>query len=180
VFTRQVGYRADYFKGRYDFALSFAGPNRDLAKTLHELLAEREVASFYDENEQHRIIAQNIEDYLAPIYRSEARYVVVLQSPDYPKRIWIKFERDNFRERFGTQSVIPIRYANVVPGFFTEDAKYGGMTFDPFKDMETQAQEIATILCQRIIEDRLSRALGCPHKKPFCPACRAKPSSAGC
>ena len=70
VFTRQVGYRADYFKGRYDFALSFAGPNRDLAKTLHELLAEREVASFYDENEQHRIIAQNIEDYLAPIYRS--------------------------------------------------------------------------------------------------------------
>jgi hypothetical protein len=133
VFTRQVGYRADYFKGRYDFALSFAGPNRDLAKTLHELLAEREVASFYDENEQHRIIAQNIEDYLAPIYRSEARYVVVLQSPDYPKRIWTKFESDNFRERFGTQSVIPIRYADLIPGFFTEDAKYGGIPFDPRK-----------------------------------------------
>jgi hypothetical protein len=54
------------------------------------------------------------------------------------------------------RSVIPIRYTNVVPGFFAEDAKYGGMAFDPFKDMETQAQEIATILCQRIIEDRLS------------------------
>jgi hypothetical protein len=156
VFTRQVGYRADYFKGRYDFALSFAGPNRDLAKTLHEFLAEREVASFYDENEQHRIIAQNIEDYLAPIYRSEARYVVVLQSPDYPKRIWTKFESDNFRERFGTQSVIPIRYTNVVPGFFTEDAKYGGIPFDSSKDLEEQAQEIAAILCKRIIEDRQS------------------------
>ena len=156
VFTRQVGYRADYFKGRYDFALSFAGPNRDLAKTLHEFLAEREVASFYDENEQHRIIAQNIEDYLAPIYRSEARYVVVLQSPDYPKRIWTKFESDNFRERFGTQSVIPIRYTNVIPGFFTEDAKYGGIPFDSSKDLEEQAQEIAAILCKRIIEDRQS------------------------
>jgi hypothetical protein len=156
VFTRQVGYRADYFKGRYDFALSFAGPNRDLAKTLHDLLAEREVACFYDENEQHRIIAQNIEDYLAPIYRSEARYVVVLQSPDYPRRVWTKFESDTFRERFGTGAVIPIRYTTVAPGFFTEDAKYGGMAFDPSKDLQTQAQEIVTILCKRIIEDKES------------------------
>jgi hypothetical protein len=156
VFTRQVGYRADYFKGRYDFALSFAGPNRDLAKTLHELLSEREVACFYDENEQHRILAQNIEDYLAPIYRSEARYVIVLQSPDYPKRIWTKFESDNFRERFGTGSVISIRYTTVVPGFFSEDHKFGGLTFDPAKDLRAQAEEIATILCKRIIEDRQS------------------------
>lgn len=156
VFTRQVGYRADYFKGRYDFALSFAGPNRDLAKTLHDLLTECEVASFYDENEQHRIIAQNIEDYLAPIYRSEARYVVVLQSPDYPKRIWTKFESDNFSERFGAGAVIPIRYTTVVPGFFTEDSKYGGLTFDPTKELQAQAQDIAAILCKRIIEDKQS------------------------
>jgi hypothetical protein len=156
VFTRQVGYRSDYFQGRYDFALSFGRPNRDLAKSLHDLLTEREVASFYDENEQHRIIAQDIEDYLAPIYRSEARYVVVLQSPDYPKRVWTKFESDNFRERFGTGSVIPIRYTTVVPGFFTEDAKYGGLMFDPSGDLQAQAREIATTLCKRIIEDKQS------------------------
>jgi hypothetical protein len=156
VFTRQVGYRADYFKGRYDFALSFAGPDRDLAKTLHDLLTDREVASFYDENEQHRIIAQNIEDYLAPIYRSEARYVVVLQSPEYPKRIWTKFESDNFRERFGAGAVIPIRYTSVAPGFFTEDAKYGGIVFDPSGNLQAQAQEIATTLCRRIVEDKQS------------------------
>jgi hypothetical protein len=156
VFTRQVGYRADYFKGRYDFALSFAGPNRDLAKTLHELLTEREVACFYDENEQHRILAQNIEDYIAPIYRSEARYVVVLQSPDYPKRIWTKFESDNFSERFGTGSVIPIRYTTVSPGHFNEEAKYGGLAFDPTGDLRAQAQQIAATLCKRIIEDKQS------------------------
>ena len=144
VFTHQVGYRADYFKGRYDFALSFGGPNRDLAKALHDLLSEREVVSFYDENEQYRIIAQNIEDYLAPIYRSEARYVVVLQSPEYPKRVWTKFESDNFRERFGTGSVIPIRYTTVVPGYFSDDTKYGGLTFDPSRDLLSQAQEIAS------------------------------------
>ena len=52
--------------------------------------------------------------------------------------------------------MIPIRYTNVVPGFFTEDAKYGGVPFDPSKDVEEQAQEIAAILCKRIIEDKQS------------------------
>ena len=156
MFTLQVGYRAYYFKGRYDFAFSFARPNRDLARTLHDLLTDCEVVSFYDESEQHNIIAQNIEDYLAPIYRSEARYVVVLQSPEYPKRVWTKFESDNFRERFGTGSVIPIRYTTVVPGFFADEAKYGGLTFDPAEDIKRQAQEIAITLCRRIIEDKRS------------------------
>jgi hypothetical protein len=127
-----------------------------LASTLHDLLTECEVVSFYDESEQHNIIAENIEDYLAPIYRSEARYVVVLQSPEYPKRVWTKFESDNFRERFGTGSVIPIRYITVVPGFFSDDAKYGGLTFDPAEDLKAQAQKIAATLCKRIIEDKQS------------------------
>lgn len=108
-FSRQVGFTADYFEGRYDFALSFAGAQRSVAKRLYELLSEREIARFYDENEQHRILAQNVEDYLAPIYRSEARYVVPLLSQEYPTRIWTKFESDQFNERFGQNAVISIR-----------------------------------------------------------------------
>ncbi len=154
VFTRQVGYKADYFPGRYDFALSFAGTDRELAKLLHAALAEREVECFYDANEQHRIIAQNVEDYLAPIYRSEASYVIVLQSSEYPKRIWTKFESDQFRERFGSGSVIPIRFTNVIPGFFSEDAKYGGLLFRPDEDRDSQIAIIVDTLCQRLIEDR--------------------------
>ena len=156
VFSKQVGYNASYFRGRYDFALSFAGADRLLAKRLHDLLAEREVQTFYDENEQHRIISQNVEDYLAPIYRSEANYVIVIQSPNYPTRIWTKFESENFRERFGKNEVIPIRFSTVVPGFFTEDAKYGGLMFDPAGDLERQAVIIADTLSARLIEDRAS------------------------
>jgi hypothetical protein len=134
--------------------LSFAGAERAVAKKIHDALVEREVSTFYDENEQHRIIAQNVEDYLAPIYRSEAKYVVVLQSPAYPTRIWTKFESDNFRERFGRNEVIPLRYTTVVPGFFTEDAKYGGVPFDPSGDVDAQIAYITDILCNRLIEDR--------------------------
>ncbi|MDI7924620.1 TIR domain-containing protein [Ferirhizobium litorale] len=154
VFTQQVGYKASYFEGKFDFALSFAGADRTLAERIHQLLTEREVSNFYDENEQHRIIAQNVEDYLAPIYRSEARYIIVLQSPAYPTRIWTKFESDAFKERFGKNEVIPIRFKTVVPGFFTDDSKYGGIPFDPNEEHEKQAQYIVDLLCKRLIEDR--------------------------
>ena len=61
-----------------------------------------------------------------------------------------------FRERFGTGSVIPIRYTTVIPGFFTEDDRYGRLAFDPAKDLREQAEAIATILCKRIVEDKQS------------------------
>lgn len=154
VFTRQVGYKAQYFRSRYDFALSFAGANRALAKALADALKDREVQCFYDEDEQHRIIAQNVEDYLAPIYRSEASYVIAILSSEYPKRIWTKFESDQFRERFGAGAVIPIRFTDLAPGFFTEEAKYGGLPFNPEGDQDSQVSIIVDILCKRLIEDR--------------------------
>lgn len=153
-FTRQVGFPASIFKGRYDFAMSFAGRDRNVAKQLAEVLSGREVSVFYDEDEQHRIIARNVEDYLGPIYWRDADYVVVLLSPDYPTRIWTKFESDNFRECFGKNAVIPIRFTTVRPGFFCEDGKYGGLMFDPTGGVSQQLQEIAEVLCRRIVTDR--------------------------
>jgi hypothetical protein len=153
-FSKQVGYTADYFEGRYDFALSFAGSERPLAKRLHEILTEREIATFYDEDEQHRIIAQNVEDYLAPIYRSEARYVIPLLSKTYPTRIWTKFESDQFNERFGQNAVISLRFIDTQPGSFSNEQKYGSLAFDPASEAEPQLQKIAETLSQRLIEDR--------------------------
>lgn len=153
-FSKQVGFTADYFEGRYDFALSFAGTERPLAKRLHELLTEREITAFYDENEQHRIIAQNVEDYLAPIYRSEARYVIPLLSKTYPTRIWTKFESDQFNERFGENGVVAIRFMDAQPGYFSNEQKYGSLAFNPAEEAEAQLQKIAETLAQRLIEDR--------------------------
>ncbi|MHB1305008.1 MAG: TIR domain-containing protein [Acidiphilium sp.] len=153
-FTRQVGFPPSIFKGRYDFAMSFAGADRATAKRLAEILADREVSVFYDEDEQHRILAKNVEEYLGPIYRRDADYVVALLSPAYPTRIWTKFESDNFRERFGSNSVVPIRYRTAQPGFFSEEHEYGGLSFDPDGDVETQLQSIAETLSRRLMLDR--------------------------
>jgi hypothetical protein len=95
-----------------------------------------------------------VEDYLAPIYRTEARYVIPLLSRAYPTRIWTKFESDQFNERFGQNAVIPIRFTNTAPGSFSNEHKFGGLAFDPAKDHESQLAEIAETLSQRLIEDR--------------------------
>jgi hypothetical protein len=154
AFTRAVGYNVDYFDSPYDFALSFSGDDREHARTLHELLSEREVSCFYDHDEQHRIIATNVEEYLAPIYRSEARYIIALLSPSYPNRIWTKFESENFRDRFGQGGVIPIRYTNSQPGWYSEEQMIGALSLDPTGDINMQLAEIADILCKRLVEDR--------------------------
>lgn len=153
-FSRQVGFPGSIFKGRYDFALSFAGSDREIAKRLSELLSEREVIVFYDENEQHLIIAREVEEYLGPIYRRDADYVIALLSPNYPARVWTKFESDNFRERFGSNSIIPIWFTNTVPGFFSDESRYGGLSFDPAGDVAQQLADIAETLCLRLVTDR--------------------------
>ena len=158
AFTRQVGFRTDVFEYEYDFALSFAGADRARARQLNELLGEHEVAVFFDENEQHRILARNVEEYLGPIYRSEARYVIPFLSPDYPTRIWTKFESDKFRERFGSDAVIPIRFSTAKPAYFSDDQKYGGLRFCPSGDVEAQLREIAETLCKRLVDDREEEA----------------------
>jgi hypothetical protein len=154
-FARKVGFLATDFKSKYDFALSFAGPERPIAEKLAEKLAESEVAVFYDRNEQHRILAQNIEDYLGPIYRSEAQFVVALLSSDYPKRIWTKFESEQFKERFGEHNVIPIWFSDAPSGMFDESAQVGGMTFDRDRDLSEQIAEIANELTKKVADLRL-------------------------
>jgi hypothetical protein len=119
-FAKQIGYFSIEFKSKYDYALSFAGEERPVAEMLFMALQEREISIFYDKNEQHRILANDVEQYLAPIYRSEARFIVPLLSKSYPKKIWTKFESDNFKDRFGEKSVIPVWFTDCPPGMFDD------------------------------------------------------------
>ena len=153
-FAQEVGFLSVSFPSRYDAALSFAGSDRDVAKALHAALQDLEFEVFYDHNEQHRILAQDIEDYLRPIYQSDAQFVVALLGPDFPKRIWTKFESDQFRSRFKSGAVIPIWFANSPPGMFDESTRVGGLTFNRLEDFNSQIHEIAGMLQKKIGEGR--------------------------
>lgn len=157
-FSERVGYNSVEFDSQYDYALSFAGADRDVAEKLFQILSERELSVFYDKNEQHRILANNVEDYLAPIYRSEATFVIALLGPEYPNRIWTKFESEQFKQRFGDNAVVPVWFSNAPPGIFDETTQYGGLVLKRDSNLDDQIKSIADTLCAKLEEHKTSAA----------------------
>ena len=153
-FAERLGYFEVSFSSTYDYALSFAGADRDIAEALYERLADRELGVFYDQNEQSRILAANVEEYLAPIYKSEATYVIVILGPDYPKRVWTRFESDQFKDRFGDKAVIPVWLAGMDYSVFDVSREVGGLTIDRSLVLEDQIDRIADHLAERLANDR--------------------------
>ncbi|HME68648.1 MAG TPA: TIR domain-containing protein [Myxococcota bacterium] len=174
-FASDLGFISVEFDNTYDFALSFAGPDRNVAEALFEALRENDLEVFYDKNEQHRILAQDVEEYLKPIYNSEARFVVVLLSQEYPKRIWTKIESDAFKERFGHNAVIPIWFSDTPPTMFDQSRKLGGLEYDPHSPLAPQIEQITKVLVKKVEEARLEEH--CLNAVPTIPVSRTSRSS---
>lgn len=149
-FAADLGFLGVDFQNRYDFALSFAGEDRSVAEELFRQLQDAESEVFYDKNEQHRILAVDIEEYLRPIYQSEARFVIVLLSRSYPKKVWTKFESDQFKERFKTGHVLPVWFSDAPVGVFDESRKVGGLTLDVSLPIDQEVGRIVPLLLQKL------------------------------
>lgn len=91
---------------------------------------------------------------MAPIYKSEASYIIPLLSKNYPTRIWTRIESSAFKSRFRDNAVIPIWFVDVDENMFDESKKYGGITFDPNGDFSFQIDEIVSVLQDRIAHFR--------------------------
>ena len=153
-FAEEVGYISLEFASRYDFALSFAGSDRDIAEALSRQLQEHEFEIFYDKNEQHRILAEDVEEYLGPIYSSDAQLVICILGPDYPKRVWTKFEADQFKERFKTGEVIPIVLSTAPLGVFDPASRIGHIKWDRAADFDSQLNKAIGLLVSKCAEMR--------------------------
>lgn len=144
-FSTDLGFK-DIFQDRYDFALSFAGSVRDIAEEFFTLLSEEELEVFYDKNEQHRIVAVDVEDYLHPIYQSEAKFVICVINDDYPTRIWTKFEEKAMAKRIG-ETILPILIGDTRPSAFSSLSDIGYLTLP-----DTHKQADIKKLCQTILK----------------------------
>jgi len=153
-FAEEVGFVSLEFPSRYDFALSFSGSDRDIAEALFNALQEQELEVFYDRNEQHRILAEDVEDYLGPIYASDAELVICILGPDYPKRVWTKFESDQFKQRFKSGEVIPIVLSTAPLGMFDSAAKVGHIPWDRNGDLIKQVAPVVQDLIRKSVEVR--------------------------
>jgi hypothetical protein len=152
-FIRTVGFTKVDFPEAYDLALSFAGEDRPIAEQIRDSLEDLGHTVFYDFAEQHRIIAKNIEAYLAPIYSSGSRYVVAVLGPRYGQKRWTLFESDQYKHRIERGEVIPIWSTEVPGSAFDSTRDIGGLRYDPAKDLAHQAMSIAATISRKLAEE---------------------------
>ena len=149
-FVRTTGYTRVEVEEEYDFALSFAGEDRPFAERLKDHLGDLEVSVFYDMSQQHQILAENLEEFLGPIYSSKAAYVIAILGPQYGERRWTRFESEQFEELFGANRVIPVWSTKAKPTAFDTTRDIGGASYDPDGDLDLQAKHIAELCARKL------------------------------
>lgn len=162
-FVRDLGFTKIHFEETYDVALSFAGEDRAFAEALYEHLSDAGWAVFYDMAEKHRILANRVDVYLAPIYQSGAQFVVAVLGEQYGVKRWTIFESDRFKPRIEAGEVIPVRSTRLPLSAFDSTRDIGHLTFDPSSDPVPQAAAAADDI-SAVLDDRLRGRLFDPAK----------------
>jgi hypothetical protein len=169
-FAMRVGFVNIEVEHKYDFALSFARDRRRHAAYLSNNLKLRELSVFFDSDEQDRILATDVEEYLARIYKSDATFVVCFISPEYPERVWTRFESKQFQARFGTESVIPITGGGDMDmSMFDTPSQVGYFPLIENQPLEPQLDDLTDLLSKKITAMRAR-----PKTKPgefYCIRC---------
>lgn len=147
----EIGFVNIEFSNKYDFALSFAGEIRDFPNTLcHILLEEYNYNVFYDWNERAEILGKDLEEYFAPIYQSDATFVVVFMDENYANKVWTVFESKAYKQKFAHNEVLPVisKGLTILPTDILYNKGY--YTLDLNGDINTQMQDLASILHEKI------------------------------
>ncbi|MCK4530073.1 MAG: toll/interleukin-1 receptor domain-containing protein [Candidatus Marinimicrobia bacterium] len=98
----------------YDFAISYAGEDKQIATEIFNALKEKyhNFNIFYAENNSDELVGVDGEKVFEKLF-SNAKQVIVLFSENYKNKPWARFEWDIIRERNEENRCIPIRLDNV-------------------------------------------------------------------
>ncbi|MBC7816327.1 MAG: TIR domain-containing protein, partial [Planctomycetaceae bacterium] len=145
------GFKSDSKDYEYDFAISFAGENRDLARHLAKQLEIFDASVFYDENFESNFLGKAWSAQFLRIFGNDSRLVVCLLDKHHHDKIWPTFERECFTPRVADGDVIPI---------YLDDTKFVGIPHDlvgiMFKsklageDWKKEADDVVLKLMERV------------------------------
>jgi hypothetical protein len=102
------GFREASKDYEWDFALSFAGENRDLARCIAENLEILDARVFFDEYFEANYLGKTWSGEFKRIFADTSRLVVCLLDEHHKKKIWPTFERECFQPRVADGDVIPV------------------------------------------------------------------------
>ena len=123
---------------RFDFALSFAGSDRAIARSLYAALIKERYSVFIDEAFEHEMIGTDGMTYLGAIYAKESRYCIVLLSEDYDRGTWTQLERETIRSRelLGERGVlIPVKLTSYAPDWLPASRIYFDLSVRPIENL---------------------------------------------
>ena len=98
---------------KYDFAISYAGEDIQVAKKIATNLCEfsQDFRVFFASDEKAKLIGTDGEAFFEKLF-TESKQVIVLISGSYKKKLWTRFEWDIILDRDQENRFIPIRLDN--------------------------------------------------------------------
>ena len=150
---KDCGFRDSEEDFEFDFSISFAGENRELAKNITDLLSVLDCTVFYDEYFEANYLGSAWSKQFNEIFSEKSRLVVCLLDSNHNEKIWPTFERECFQPRIADSTVIPI---------YLDDTKFVGIPTDivgiQYKGKSQTDEEQITDLIVLKLEERLQNA----------------------
>jgi hypothetical protein len=105
---KKCGFRATEREYDFDFAISFAGENRELARVIKAQLETLDCSVFFDELFEANYLGQAWHKTFMEIFSERSRFIVCILDKYHLEKIWPTFERECFSPRVAEAAVIPI------------------------------------------------------------------------
>lgn len=107
--------------GPFDVAVSFAGTERELAKSLAVRVRAAGYEVFYDRFFPEQLWGKDLAVFFEDVFRKKSRFCVILVSKQYVERDWTNHERRSAVSRLieskGQEYILPIKVEDVeLPG----------------------------------------------------------------
>jgi hypothetical protein len=144
------GFRESSKDYEFDFALSFAGENRDLARHIAESLVTLDASVFFDEHYEVNYLGKTWSKEFLRIFRSTSRLVVCLLDKHHKEKIWPTFERECFEPRMADAEVIPIFLDDTVFPVIPKDTIGFKYTWNP--EDHTWQNEVIDKIVYKLLE----------------------------
>lgn len=115
------GFKAPGRDVEFDFAISFAGENREFAREIVEQLTLLDAHVFFDEHFEANFLGGAWSSQFERIFGRDSRLVICVLDKAYREKIWPTFERECFLPRVSAEEVIPA---------FLDDTPFAGIPKD--------------------------------------------------
>ncbi|HEY4897435.1 MAG TPA: TIR domain-containing protein [Solirubrobacteraceae bacterium] len=92
----------------YDVGFSFAGEARTIVEAANQELKAEDVVTFYDFDQQAVLLALDLQEALATVYRESCRYYLVFLDERYKEKVWTRWEQDILTHSGRTGHIIPV------------------------------------------------------------------------